>query len=313
MSEISKQPSNQTQQETSKMLYLYVETPLHVGSGRALGTIDLPIQRERLTEYPMVQSSSLKGKLRAVTKDMLTDVVLWEAIFGPESITSPGDAYAGALAPGDAKLLLFPLRSLAGVFVWATSVEILQRFARDCSQHPSMAKPNWPVPTSGNVPKGTAWVKDDQLVIGKHIVLEDFTFTADKSQATLVAIIATWLQQYAMPQSPEYAYWRNALSSRLVILDNDAFRDFTLFATEVQTHIRIDQTTKTVQEGALWTTESLPTDTLLYAPLSATATRTSKKSLTAAAVLKQMRDLNLLRIQLGGNESTGRGIVRLQL
>ena len=39
---------------SKSMLFLYVETPLHAGSGRGLGTVDLPIQRERATGYPMI-------------------------------------------------------------------------------------------------------------------------------------------------------------------------------------------------------------------------------------------------------------------
>jgi hypothetical protein len=31
-----------------KLLFLYTETPLHVGSGSSLGTVDLPIQRFNL-------------------------------------------------------------------------------------------------------------------------------------------------------------------------------------------------------------------------------------------------------------------------
>jgi len=30
----------------SKLLFLYTETPLHVGSGNSLGVVDLPIQLE---------------------------------------------------------------------------------------------------------------------------------------------------------------------------------------------------------------------------------------------------------------------------
>ena len=51
--------------EASAMLYLYVETPLHAGSGSSVGVVDLPIQRERVTGYPVVQASGLKGKLRS--------------------------------------------------------------------------------------------------------------------------------------------------------------------------------------------------------------------------------------------------------
>ncbi|MBO0794275.1 MAG: hypothetical protein J2P36_25460, partial [Ktedonobacteraceae bacterium] len=55
----------------TKTLYLYVETPLHAGVGSGLSSIDLPIQRERTTQYPMIQGSGIKGKLRSVAEDMV--------------------------------------------------------------------------------------------------------------------------------------------------------------------------------------------------------------------------------------------------
>jgi len=36
------------------LLYLYAETPVHAGSGTSLGIVDLPIQRERTTGYPIM-------------------------------------------------------------------------------------------------------------------------------------------------------------------------------------------------------------------------------------------------------------------
>ncbi len=45
-------------------LYLICETPLHAGSGSDLGIVDMPIQRERHTGFPKVESSGLKGCLR---------------------------------------------------------------------------------------------------------------------------------------------------------------------------------------------------------------------------------------------------------
>src|SRR5438132_14052376 len=62
------------------MLYLYVETPLHAGVGSGLSSIDLPIQRERTTQYPMIQGSGIKGKLRATAEfEKLADL---EILFG---------------------------------------------------------------------------------------------------------------------------------------------------------------------------------------------------------------------------------------
>lgn len=45
--------------ELSSLVFLYAETPLHAGSGTALGAVDLPIQRERLSGLPMVQGSGI--------------------------------------------------------------------------------------------------------------------------------------------------------------------------------------------------------------------------------------------------------------
>ena len=52
----------------SDLLFFEVKTPLHAGSGNDLGVIDLPIQRERHTEYPKIEGSSLKGALREALK-----------------------------------------------------------------------------------------------------------------------------------------------------------------------------------------------------------------------------------------------------
>ena len=62
----------------------------------------------------------------------------------------------------------------------------------------------------------------------------------------------------------------------------------------------------------LWTSESLPVDTLLYAPLMATKPRMKDVDLDAAGILKKIDDLKLTRTQLGGDETTGQGMVALR-
>jgi CRISPR-associated protein Cmr4 len=252
--------------EAKTMLYVYVETPLHAGSGRALGNVDLPIQRERVTGYPIVQASSLKGRLRAAGKTK--GMPHFEAVFGPD--TGNADKHAGALSPGDAKILLFPVRSLAGVFAWTTSVEVLQRFLRDASMVD--IEPEWAMPDAPEEKRGEALIGEGTVVKAKDkIVLEEFTFTP--TIEPIVQKIGQWLAEHALPQTNEYAYWRQELPKRLVILPNDDFRDFVTFSTEVATRIKLDPEAKTVDEGP-WSEEYLPTDTLLYAPLMATPPRT---------------------------------------
>lgn len=289
--------------EATRMLFIYVETPLHAGTGRGLGVVDLPIQRERTTGYPIVQASSIKGRLRAEAKGKVPEPE-HQAIFGPE--TGSASDHAGALSTGDARILLFPVRSLAGVFAWVTSVDALARFQREAALVELPLK--WEEILAPG--KEETWVNGDTLKAGGSVVLEEFSFTPKPN--TNVKTIGEWLAQNALPDGKEYEYWRKALPQKLCILPEDAFRDFVLYGTEVQTHVRLDPEKKTVQTGALWTSENLPVDTLLYAPLMATKSRNEMK-LSATEVLKKISDLNLSRTQLGGDETTGQGVVALRI
>jgi CRISPR-associated protein Cmr4 len=332
--------------EAKQMLFIYVETPLHAGTGHGLGAVDLPIQRERTTGYPIVQASSLKGRLRAeayardqrfqkrfaelkvdyeakipldekdkekakaeanrrARRDAAQEAGL-EAIFGPE--TEGAAEYAGALSTGDARILLFPVRSLAGVFAWTTSVDVLARFQRQVEI--MGLKLNWELQLEPNHNE-KAWVNGNALVAGSSVVLEEFSFTPDTSHAAIVQTLGNWLASNALPEQG-YDYWKQTLPQKLCILPEDAFRDFVLYGTEVQTHIRLDPGTKTVAGTALWTTESLPGDALLYAPLMATRSRADGVKMSGKEVLEGIVKLGLTRTQLGGDETTGQGMVALR-
>jgi CRISPR-associated protein Cmr4 len=300
--------------EAARMMYIYVETPLHAGTGRSVGAVDLPIQRERVTGYPIIQSSSVKGQLRAIARSKKNtnqlEESVYKAMFGPEA---GGEIdHAGALAPGDAKLLLFPVRALAGVFAWTTSLEILERFRRDLMALPGITAPSWNLPAGASIADGVVWLNGKECLAGNKVVLEEFSFDADQTQAAFVKEVAAWLSANALPQAPEYAYWRESLPKRLIILNNSAFRDFTLFATEVQTHVQLKTDTKTVKDGALWTEESLPADTLLYAPLCSTPSR-NDIILSGLQILDKIAGLKISRMQLGGDETTGRGMVSVRM
>lgn len=305
-----------------KLLFLYTETPLHVGSSSSLGTVDLPIQRERHTNLPMIQSSGIKGKLRsafdsdddtrnAAEKQRQNELV--KVIFGPES--NGASEHAGALSPGDGRILLFPVRSLAGVFAWITCPLAISRFVRDLN----LTKPSTPQHWNLQVTNDAALIlNNSQLVIDGSIVLEEFTFTATVDSQ--VQELADWLADHALPASAEYEYWRNKLKTDLVVLSNDAFKDFCQFSTDIVSRTKLNQDTKTVdkEKGALWTEENLPPDTLLYTPLFACDPRVGKKDdlppevANANAILTTVQT-HLVnghsRLQLGGNETVGRGIV----
>ena len=51
------------------------------------------------------------------------------AVFGPDETGKAGD-HGGAIAFTDARILLFPVRSLVGVFAWVTSNHALKELQR---------------------------------------------------------------------------------------------------------------------------------------------------------------------------------------
>ena len=311
------------------MLYLYVETPLHAGVGSGLSSIDLPIQRERTTQYPMIQGSGIKGKLRAVAEGMVDrgqkpfdnkQEKLVDIIFGPEN----GNEHAGALIAGDARILLFPVRSLNGVFAYTTSYEVLNRFIRDMNR--GGKEIHWKLPKVGVAEDTVHVTSNSQVVVNDKVVLEEFTYKAQPQQAeangeTLVDTIAKWLADNALPQTEIYAYWREKLRHSLVILPEEDFRDFVVNATEIITRIKIDREKKTVDGGGLWTEEHLPSDTLLYTPIYATDARKTKQNGENRAPVKTAKEIldsathlengQQSYLQLGGDETVGRGMVHM--
>lgn len=302
--------------EKSAMLFLYVETPLHAGSGTSLGVVDLPIQRERTTGYPMVQASGLKGCLREAASGQ--DAPKIKLVFGPDPQRGERpDEHAGALSVGEARILLFPVRSLMGVFGWVTSRDVLARFQRDAE----MAELTVGWKAEGPQDQGEAWVSNScDLIVPQSdkIVLEEFAFKAQKKRE--VDEIAAWLAENAFPKAKdndEYTYWRNKVKTSLVILPENAFRDFTLFSTEVISRIRLNDEKKTVERGALWSEEHLPSDTLLYAALFASKPRVGNAPddlKDGAAVLNFVKKcVDGKRLQLGGDSTVGRGFVKVRM
>jgi CRISPR-associated protein Cmr4 len=223
-------------------------------------------------------------------------------------------------------LLLFPIRSLVGVFAWATCPFVLERFKREMIA--AGFQIGWQVPNPANRHQALV-AHDDTIVADGKVVLEEFAFEKQKDDSA--EQIANWLRDNAFPQSGEYEDFRKWLPKRFVILPDDAFRDFTQLATEVIARIRLKPETKTVAEGALWTEEHLPSETLLYAPIFVNKPLAPKDTVpdefkennepSAAKVLEFLKGLTtpntdkpyLDRLQIGGDETVGRGIVKVRL
>lgn len=302
----------------AKPLFLIVETPLHAGSGNDLGIVDLPIQREKHTDYPKIEASGLKGCIResfSATGDE-SEITL---VFGPEA----GDLHAGALGFTDARLLFFPVKSVKGVFAWVTCPAVLERFKYELS----ICQPSIDfvdnIPDVNRVPN-----KSELIVKDEKIVLEEYTFTV-KSDNECDAI-GKWVAENVLPSDPSYKYWRDKVQQDIVILNDDDFRDFVTLSTEVIARTRIDSEKGTVVDGALWYEEYLPSDSILYSLALATPlfVDEAKKGGTCFEIDGEGPTKNIGEaekvmnfffkglpniIQIGGNSTIGKGIVRTHI
>ena len=278
------------------VLFLYAETTLHAGTGVGLGAVDLPIQRERHTGYPMIQASSVKGALRNAAELGLEEGDI-SSIFGGAS-GDKGEDFAGAMSPSDARILLFPVRALQGVFVWVTSPAVLARFKQE-----TVAFDAPDVPENSE----TAQVSSGDILLGGQIMLEEYTYTAEVTG--LAEAWADYLAYNALPEDME-TYWRERLYSHLVILPDDDFRDFVRYSTEIVTRIHLDDEKKTVKKGQLFTQELLPADSLLYSAVRVTDSR--DKRMGVEVVLDALQTVIGGWVQIGADETVGRGRMRLR-
>ncbi len=285
--------------DEASLLFFYTETPLHAGSGTSVAWVDLPIQREAHTEYPMVQASGIKGALRDWASRRAPSNVV--AVFGPD--TAEADKHAGCLSVTDARILLFPVRAFAQAFAWVTCPYVLERFRRDARIAGMSDLP--PVPAVKELEVRV--VPGSGLVQGDTVLLEDMAFTPAEDEA-----LSRWADVLGQAL-PEDGFGRDALVRRLAVVADSAFGGFVRFSTEVVNRIRIDTETGTVAQGALWAQEYLPSDTALYALVLADRPRTRSADLRSGSeVLGWLRSQVLGEagiLQLGGDETVGRGLV----
>ncbi|MCX7096283.1 MAG: type III-B CRISPR module RAMP protein Cmr4 [Methylococcales bacterium] len=296
---------------TTALLGLLAQTSIHAGAGSQTGIIDLPIQREGHNGYPCVFGSAVKGALRDKAEQGIMAKLEGEKpkdaksyadkIQADDAIVSvygappkqAGDS-AGAIIVTDARLLLFPVRSLTSQFKWVTCPDVLRRYKEDS------LRLGLPVDFELSELNG---IDENQAIVHSGVgslFLEEYRFeiqTNDLSE--IITALAQLMQRNDAKQ---------ALEKQLVIVSDDSFAHLVNHATPVNAHIALDSLTKTTTGGALWYEETLPPETLLYIGLSANASRQQDNTQSAQAILKLVLELfKNPYLQLGGNETVGMG------
>lgn len=317
--------------ERAALMWLYAEHPVHAGSGSGVGAIDLPIQRERVTNWPIIQPSGLKGALRELfekhsgnSSDPTFARKIAE-VFGPD--TKAEELHSGAVSFTEARLLLFPVRSLKGTFAYVTCPLALKRLTRDLETIRACGGNDLSTVNGHSLPLLTHVAEDQILVQANaqnrpdslltitpagqqqhYVTLEEFTFIAQPQAG--VGQLASWLAAAA-----DALPWldKDNLARRLAVVTDNVFKDFVEMATEVITRNKIDDATGTVAEGALWTEEHLPRESVLYAPVFAAPSFQANNPLLndAGEVMNFLVTHGAGYLWLGGNTTVGRGLVRV--
>ncbi|MEZ5448798.1 MAG: type III-B CRISPR module RAMP protein Cmr4 [Thiolinea sp.] len=312
-------------EQTNTILGLLAQTSLHAGTGQQTGVIDLPIQREGHNGWPCVFGSGVKGALRTrAEQDKLAqlkqdDKLSMNAddyqrkvqespeisiVFGPP----PGVAeikHAGALIVTDARLLLFPVRSLTSQFKWVTCPAALRRYLADRQRLTGVA-PDCVIPEPVDDREQSAAMVP-QASSTDALFLEEYRFSVTAQDLSALTGLLAALMAVEGAQA--------LLEKQLVVVSDDSFAHIVNHATPVNAHISIDAQTKVVRSGGLWYEETLPPETLLYVGLSASDARKEKAEMPAAKVLTNVLEMFRAKpwLQIGGNETVGMGWCAVKL
>jgi CRISPR-associated protein Cmr4 len=297
-------------QET-RIAFLYCVSPVHMGTGTAVGgLIDNPIQRERHTDYPMMAGSGIKGAIRHdYWAQGEANRSLLNRLFGPDQ--SAAD-HAGAVSFGDGQLLAFPVRCAKAGFVYATSPLLLARLKRQLALANIQAK--WTIP---NLDSGQCRMRNPALLTNDKLALEAYELDAQRDADNSLGNIADWLAEHALPEAPDYDFFRDKLKTDLVLLSDDELHYFVVNSTVIEPHVKIDDISGTADGGALFYTENLPPESLLFTVLMASQERykrgdSPENRMGATQIIDTLvngngQALQGRMVQFGGDATTGRG------
>jgi CRISPR-associated protein Cmr4 len=291
------------------LLFLYAESPVHTGAAGSVDVLDLPVQREAATGYPVIWGQSLKGALRQAAEDI--GGTQWPkdrvaAVFGSAIGDRGEDGSAGLLAVGDAQLVAMPVPTLRRTFAWLTSEIALGRLARKYAR----LKRTCPVSPALNDRDGGLAVAAHWSSAGKEVlgpVLVQF-----RSQAE--GPLADWANQIAADALGDGVFepFAKKLRSDLLLAGADIVPVLLRECTEQAVRVQLKSDSKTVVAGPFYS-EYLPTETILAASLTLREKSDRDKDDAAGRRAALSGLLHGQLLQVGGDETLGKGLMWARL
>ncbi|MBW4631945.1 MAG: type III-B CRISPR module RAMP protein Cmr4 [Iphinoe sp. HA4291-MV1] len=255
--------------------YLYLLSPLHTGGTSQEGNL-VGIAKESHTDLPYLPSSTIRGRLRADTKE--NQKFLWGNTIEDITSGSAENLTQGALWVGDAGILYFPISSLSHGVVWVTSPFLLRRWIR-------LTNNNLTLPEVGSFSRGNS----------DNLYLRDTIFKSNE--------LKEWDEwSYYIPQGSEET---QNISQALVLSEHDCK---VLIESSLWRQVRVNLNDKK-EADAFRYEEAIPPETLMFFPWGTTTTLKDDEVKTACNGFQSLLEDNIK--QIGGQESLGRGFVEI--
>lgn len=280
--------------------YIKALTPVHAGAGQGLEIVDMPIQREKHSNIPKIEASSLKGALKhhlyhkiksnSQNSEVAKEDLLY-TIFGSES----GDDCASAIGFTDARLLLFPVKSATDIFKLVTCPYVLKRWLEDDKQVTTTQESNV---------KFELKIEDGNCIpfsgSSSKVILEEYVFS-----------IETNVNKDVEKIKAKFESMNGIDVEKVVVLSDSDFVDMVTMYTEIITRNSIDPKTGTAKGTALFTEEYLPSESIMYFLVLGSPSFGEKNITTAEGVIAYYKKEIGEVFQVGGNSTIGKGFVKI--
>ena len=294
-----------------KPFFIKALTHLHVGSGTSIEEeVDLPFQRDELN-YPTIFASSLKGAIKSfLLKEYSNAREIIYKVLGYDE--NPDEASLGSFL--DAVLFAIPARSIGvngldEAWVYVTTYELLRKVKSLLESMNTLSATQF---TSLLGAINNILQESKNLIISDNaasvILNEDFYVELSNIQNEYIQSLLgdMLIENSTYNQSGQNSQSQgNHLVKPLIVLKDSIGREVINRSLIRVRRIKIKRSTKTVEEGGLWSEEYVPVSSLFFSSFLARGSKDT--AYFADCILRKTRYLIL-----GGKETIGKGIVELR-
>ncbi|MDK2871767.1 MAG: CRISPR-associated protein Cmr4 [bacterium] len=281
-----------------KKIYARALDPIHIGAGGyRLGRVDNTIVRDPATNVPKIPGTSIAGIVRAYAEivkeenkegsdaDKKPENVNIEDVFGTET-------KKGILRFYDGQILFFPVSSVQGT-VWITTKELIEYWFIEY----------WFEDKDGEK------IKIPDEITDKAYAIKGIDISKPLNLGWLLLEVEGVNKEKEIVLPLGVGRW----VKRIVVVSDKLFSHIVNDNLEVRTSVRIDPSTGTAAEGALFTYEAIPRGTVFGFEIGVDKTMARQRSRGNNVVDEIIRAVTPYIKNLGIGGMGTRGFGRLEL